>query len=50
MKLSSQTKPRVVNYVSLQEMDALRAKARAAGLRTPSQIVGVWLRQNLAKK
>lgn len=48
MKKSSSSKPRVVNYVSRDEMEALRVAARKAGLRTPSQVVGVWFRQKLA--
>lgn len=48
MKQSSLSKPRVVNYVSTEEMNLLRKAAKAAGLRTPSQIVGMWLRQKIA--
>lgn len=50
MRLFSKTKPRVVNYVSPEEMDLLRIAARKAGLKTPSQIVGTWLRQKLTAK
>jgi len=48
MKITSKTKPRVVNYVSPSELVALKTHARSIGLRTPSQIVGLWMRQNLA--
>jgi hypothetical protein len=50
MKTSSVSKPRIVNYVTKEEMTALRKAAQAAGLRTPSQIVGAWMRQKLAGK
>ncbi len=50
MKLSSKSKPRIVNYVSREEMEALRERALKDGLRTPSQIVGRWFRQKLASK
>lgn len=50
MKIASKTKPRIVNYVSSEEMKALKVAARNAGLRTPSQIVGAWFRQKLANQ
>lgn len=49
MKNNSQTKPRIVNYVTTEEMLKLRSAAKAAGLKTPSQIVGAWMRQHLTK-
>ena len=37
MKTSSQTKPRLVLYVKRDELRAMKALARKAGLRTPQQ-------------
>ena len=50
MKISSKTKPRIVAYVSPEEMKALRRRAARIGLRTPHQVVGMWIRQHLAAK
>jgi len=47
MKITSKTKSRIVNYVSPEELNALRRAAQTAGLRTPSQVVGTWIRQHL---
>ena len=48
MKISSKTKPRIVAYVTPEEMKALKLRAAQIGLRTPHQVVGMWIRQNLA--
>ncbi len=48
MNKSPEQKTRVVNYVSERERRKLAAAAKKAGLRTPSQIVGVWFRQKIA--
>ena len=44
----SQTKPRLVIYITPQEMKATKAGAKLAGLRTPHQLAGMVLRQYLA--
>ena len=47
MKLYSKQKPRLVIYVSSDEMKALKKAATTACLRTPHQIAGQWIRQRL---
>ena len=47
MKINSKTKPRVVNYVTPEELAALKKAAESIGLRTPHQVVGMWIRQHL---
>lgn len=47
MKIDSKPKPRVVIYVSPEELHALRKHAMAAGLTTAPQLVAQWVRQRL---
>lgn len=47
-KICSATKPRLVIYISEQEMSQMKARAKATGLKTPHQWAGMILRQKLA--
>lgn len=48
MKHNSPTKPRVVNYVTPEELKKIKSAAQQAGLRTPAQVTGMWIRQKIA--
>jgi hypothetical protein len=50
MKIASKTKPRLVVYITPAEMKASKARARAAGLRTPHQWAGSVVRIALNSK
>ena len=49
MKIASKTKPRLVVYLSAEELLLAKQLASAMGLRTPHQWLGSVMRQLFAK-
>lgn len=50
MKIASKTKPRLVVWVSEEELAAAKTMARKDGLRTPHAWLAALMRRALAKK